>query len=99
MQGITSVKYILVIAARHVRNTFFFLNSAIVMSFPVCSILMIACNFIMVLALGITNFACRPFDNIIYNGAPVRDVLLLDDVSWFGFRSVMQLFGVPRSHL
>ncbi|XP_077512977.1 uncharacterized protein LOC144124202 [Amblyomma americanum] len=53
---------------------------AIVMSFPVCAALMLVTNTIMLLSLSITNFGCRPYENIVLNwpGRTV-DVMVLDD--------------------
>ncbi|KAK8766269.1 hypothetical protein V5799_006950 [Amblyomma americanum] len=66
---------------------------AIVMSFPVCAALMLVTNTIMLLSLSITNFGCRPYENIVLNwpGRTV-DVMVLDDVSlsYFFFSSLVK---------
>ncbi|XP_077498637.1 uncharacterized protein LOC144109714 [Amblyomma americanum] len=68
---------------------------AVVLSFPACSLLMLVTLAVMVVALTLTNYICRPFENIIYDTADVTQISLLDDTmrviwprekrgKWFG---------------
>ncbi|XP_065302301.1 uncharacterized protein [Dermacentor albipictus] len=53
---------------------------AIVLSFPVCAALMLVTNTIMLVSLSITNFACRPYENIVISWpGRIVDVVVLDD--------------------
>ncbi|KAL3252782.1 hypothetical protein MRX96_054795 [Rhipicephalus microplus] len=53
---------------------------AIVLSFPVCAALMLVTNTIMLVSLSITNFACRPYENIVITWpGSIVDVMVLDD--------------------
>ncbi|XP_054926636.2 uncharacterized protein [Dermacentor andersoni] len=68
---------------------------AVVLSFPICSILMLVTVSVMLVALTLTNYVCRPYDNIIYDTADITQTALLDDTmrviwpretrgKWFG---------------
>ncbi|KAH6935820.1 hypothetical protein HPB50_010311 [Hyalomma asiaticum] len=68
---------------------------AVVLSFPICSILMLVTVSLMPLALTLTNYVCRPYENIIYETADITHISLLDDTmrviwpwnrrgKWFG---------------
>ncbi|KAM7309189.1 uncharacterized protein ISCGN_012820 [Ixodes scapularis] len=68
---------------------------AIVLSFPICGLLMTATLAIMLVALTLTNYVCRPFENIVYGSLDIVQVSLLDDTmsviwpremrgKWFG---------------
>ncbi|KAL1416369.1 hypothetical protein MTO96_027997 [Rhipicephalus appendiculatus] len=53
---------------------------AIVLSFPVCAVLMLVTNTIMLVSLSVTNFACRPYEHIVITWpGSIVDVMVLDD--------------------
>ncbi|KAL1486744.1 hypothetical protein MTO96_046836 [Rhipicephalus appendiculatus] len=54
---------------------------AVVLSFPICSVLMLVTVAVMLVALTLTNYVCRPYENIIYDTADITQITLLDDVS------------------
>ncbi|KAL3189967.1 hypothetical protein MRX96_020302 [Rhipicephalus microplus] len=54
---------------------------AVVLSFPICSVLMLITVSVMLVALTLTNYVCRPYESIIYDTADITQVSLLDDVS------------------
>ncbi|KAH7969695.1 hypothetical protein HPB52_021577 [Rhipicephalus sanguineus] len=68
---------------------------AVVLSFPICSVLMLVTVSVMLVALTLTNYVCRPYENIIYDTADITQISLLDDTmrviwprerrgKWFG---------------
>lgn len=57
----------------------FAMLTAVVISFPICSILMLATMAAMVLALTLAAYICRPYVRVVFKGAPLKFLSLLDD--------------------